>query len=356
MAGPAVVTLGSGKIALHAGAVLTPTGWVRDKVVHVSDGRILSIQPAGGSSPVAAEELGEAWFVPGSIDAHWHLGAGAPEPDLADLDPSPYQSLIRAATELREIIRRGTTTIRVPHGWPQGIGALQRAILEGAVEGPRVVHSGIPLGSTNDPDVEVVVARRGFGGGADQLVVGECARPKAPETAVRIAVDEARRRGMTVAVHTASRSEALTSIRLGATVLEGVPDGAADELILALKNSGAVLIPLLASSDVPGKREFVARAHREGVAIAAGSGTARLNDELDALREAGLDGAAVARAVGVNAARAVGLGSAVGTLAEGLLADVAVFARDPFPDDPIRDPAAVLHVYRSSDQIVTGRA
>ena len=115
----------------------------------IRDSRIAWIGPAA-EAPDAADaeviDLGEATLLPGLIDAHMHtFGLDSTGLESMDLEREPYRAL-RAAGELRELLRAGFTTARC---LGSSIGPdLARAIREGHVPGPRLLAAGAFVSTT----------------------------------------------------------------------------------------------------------------------------------------------------------------------------------------------------------------
>ena len=362
VSGARAVELGPGRtVALHARSVLTPDGWRDGGSILVTDGRIRSIgtraeiEAAGATE---AEDLTICWLMPAFVDAHWHFDVDGPSADRVDTDPGPYEELIRAAFGLGSQASAGVLTVRSVHGWAAGASALRRAVLEGSVGGPRIVlAAGLDGMDGADAESALLRARRSFGEGADQLTVGSCASRGANERIVAMAVEEADRRGASmVGVHAASTRDALSALDCGARIFEGLPEGATAELLETMAEKNAVLVPLLAQMDTAKAQALLLSASGRGLRIAAGSAGQDLRTELAALRAAGLRIDKILEAATQNGAAAAGLGSDVGVIAPGSVADIIAFARDPRENDTLFELDAIRHVYRSSDAVVIGRA
>jgi imidazolonepropionase-like amidohydrolase len=88
-------------------------------------------------------DAGGRVVTPGLIDAHWHAMIIANFEALKSLDAN-YVA-IRAASEAKNTLMRGFTTVRDPGGPSFG---LKRAIDEGVVAGPRIFPSGAIVSQT----------------------------------------------------------------------------------------------------------------------------------------------------------------------------------------------------------------
>jgi imidazolonepropionase-like amidohydrolase len=108
--------------------------------VLVQGGRIVSIKPAGaGAPPAGAEMVAGAGFtlLPGLIDAHTHVtGAGAP----------PWaQARVSDAHNLEAYVYAGVTTTYVLGGLASDLAALERAAADGAIVGPHLWYTHLPI-------------------------------------------------------------------------------------------------------------------------------------------------------------------------------------------------------------------
>lgn len=83
-------------------------------------------------------------LMPGLIDCHVHVTAATA--DLAQIvDWSPTYLAAQAAAMMRDMLRRGFTTVRDAGGADFG---LARAVAEGLLDGPRLIHGGHALSQT----------------------------------------------------------------------------------------------------------------------------------------------------------------------------------------------------------------
>jgi len=115
---------------------------MRDLVIVVHDGRIVSVQP-NGRIPQGAREVDLTKFtvMPGLIDMHVHIAAHFDESS----HERPSIAAFWAADNARKYLESGFTTLR-------SLGAsnlvdvdLRNAINAGLVPGPRLFVSGEPL-------------------------------------------------------------------------------------------------------------------------------------------------------------------------------------------------------------------
>ncbi|WP_395293228.1 amidohydrolase family protein [Kitasatospora hibisci] len=361
--------------------------------LEVADGRIAA---AGTGRPPAAGEdarvidVRGATVLPGLIDAHVHLLVTSL--DLRDVaDWTPGYATVRALAEAERMLRRGFTTVRDVGGADHGMA---RALAEGLVPGPRLVHGGKalsqtgghgdlrPLGEDALPCCEArphfgriadgvdavrAAARDEFRKGAAHLKVllsggvasphDEIAAVQYSEEEIRAAVEEAENHNRYVTVHAYHPRAIDRALRAGVRCVEhgNLLDDANAAL---LRERDAFLVPTLvayeqtaklgAASGLPpasiGKLAEVRdqglaaleRAHRAGVNLVYGS------DLLGPLHPAQLEefrlraevqpAADVIRSATVTAARLLGMAGEIGTLTPGAHADLLVVDGDPLAD------------------------
>ena len=146
------------RILIRTGALIdgTDSPPLSDGALLVEDGVIVSAGPSerleselGDSPPAREVDLRPYWVLPGLIDAHVHL-FGSPEPRalwLAQYEPDAWLA-VRTARNARSALRAGLTTLRDCGGRASVVRAVARAIDEGTVPGPRLLHSGAPITTT----------------------------------------------------------------------------------------------------------------------------------------------------------------------------------------------------------------
>ncbi|HEY9054348.1 MAG TPA: amidohydrolase family protein, partial [Rectinemataceae bacterium] len=206
----------------------------------IGDGRILSIQPAGGRSP--GEDCFDArgaWVVSGFIDMHTHGGAGA---DVMDEDPGALAAIAehQLACGVTSFL---ATTLSAPLG--DIAAALGR--------------------------VRAHIAKEALG--ARKPVAERCSRPASPRRA-RIA--GAHLEGPFLSASNAG-AQNRASLR--------APEGEAADLVI--KNADIIRRITLAP-ELPGATAFIRRVRKAGIGVSAGHDGA-IDEEIEAAVEAGLD-------------------------------------------------------------------
>ncbi|GAB3450631.1 metal-dependent hydrolase family protein [Actinophytocola sediminis] len=286
-----------------------------DGPVHVEDGRIVDI---GGS--FAAERVIDArggTVLPGLIDAHFHAYGISLDMLAIEGRPLSYVTLV-GARRLGAALRRGFTTVRDVAG---GDAGLAKAIDEGLIPSPRYLFTGAALSQTGghgDPrgvDMDVcgcqahmtevvdgvdavrVAVRERFRHGAHAIKMMASGGvmslsdpirvPQYSAEEIRVATDEAGRRGSYVAAHAYSPEAIRHSVRNGVRSIEH--GNLMDEATAALMaEHGAFLVPTLATYDA---------LNRRGAEVGLAPVSAKKNIEV---LEAGARAVALARAAGVR--------------------------------------------------------
>lgn len=368
--------------------------------VRVVDGVIVAV---GDVAPGVDDELIDGagrTLLPGLIDAHMH--AYGTSLDALEIDSSRLSYVaIAGTTRLGAALARGFTTVRDVAGGDPG---LARAIDEGLVPAPRYLYSGPAISQTGghgDPRPAEIdhchlhghlgqivdgvdemrrTVRDRFRTGAHCIKImtsGGVVSPTDPirlvqfsADEVRVAVEEAARRGSYVAAHAYSPEGIAHAVEHGVRTIEhgNLLDAPTADL---MASRGAALIPTLVAYDAMDRRgeqmglaavgrlknREVLDAGKESIAIARaagvtiGFGTDLMgpleDDQLRGLRlQAEVGGMldTLRAATSVNAS-ILGLPS-LGRIAEGAIADLLLVDGDPFDDaaalcDPSRPRVVV---------------
>ena len=135
---------------IECGLILDGTGGRREgnHVIEVADGRIASITAARRGSASITHRAGIV--MPGLIDLHVHLAAAEwpadPHPLVARLSASEGYMALSAASNARDMLRSGFTTVRDLGAWGVdanvAVLAVRDAIDRGPAEGPGIQSAG----------------------------------------------------------------------------------------------------------------------------------------------------------------------------------------------------------------------
>jgi len=201
---------------------------IRDAVIVVRDGKIVSAQPNGRvPSGVREVDLTKFTVMPGMIDMHVHIAAHFDETSRE----RPSITAFWAAGNARQYLESGFTTLR-------SLGAsnlvdvdLRNAINSGLVTGPRLFVSGEPL---NESAIKVTdgeapmreYVRKQVAANVDVIkVFGSLSSragggPTYTLEQMKAAVDEAHKAGKPVAVHAHAAEAVRRAILAGADTIE----------------------------------------------------------------------------------------------------------------------------------------
>lgn len=363
--------------ALKAGRLLdVRRGVYLDNAVILVEGE--RIRAVGTAAEVKIPEgahvvdLSRFTLLPGLIDSHVHLAWGSPEPGK----PLP------GTEEARATLEAGFTTVRNPGSTGRADLALRDAIERGEVRGPRMLAAGPGLGMPGGACDRVFAgegratgvaevrerARQVLDSGADFLklcsgggVVATQADAESTEygeAEIRAVVEEAHRRGKTVAAHAQGALAIANAVRAG---VDSIEHGAwIDEASAGLMRArGVFLVPTLYRLDWQienaaktgagadrlkvlrdarqATHDHVSRAITLGVPVAFGTDAtvypSGLNArELAVLLEVGMKPLAAIRSATLDAARLLGLQERIGAIETGKLADLIAVDGDPLAD------------------------
>jgi imidazolonepropionase-like amidohydrolase len=386
--------------------------------LEAADGLIAAIgtgRPPVVPGDVRVIDAGARTVLPGLIDAHVHVL-------LTTLDTgdaatwTPGYAAIRALRAAEAMLRRGFTTVRDVGGADHG---LARAIADGLVPGPRLIHGGRALTQTGghgdlrprgDDSMPCCQAKPSFAriaDGADAvrhaardefrkgaahlklLLSGGVASPNDEIGAVQYsdgeiqaAVDEAANHGRYVTAHAYHPRAINRALRAGVRCIEhgNLLDG---ESLRLLAEHDAYLVPTLvtyaqlaAAGEASGMGEESLRklaevgeaalsalesADRAGVNIVFGTdllGPMQAAQTQEFLLRAQVQSPlSIIRSATVTAARLLGMAGKLGTVTPGAIADLLVVDGDPAADVTVlAEPEGNLrHVIRAGSIQNVGR-
>ncbi|UGQ12568.1 amidohydrolase family protein [Yinghuangia sp. ASG 101] len=385
------------------------TEHVRTPAVIVVEGnRIAAVNPAETPAGATEFDLGDATLLPGLMDMELNFLIGGPETPtglplpMHGVQDDPAYRTIRGTLNARKTLMAGFTTVRnlglmVKTGGYLLDVALQRAVDQGWVEGPRIIpagHAVTPYGGHLDPTVFQRLApgvmplsigegiANGVGevracvryqirhgakvikvsasGGVMSHSTGPGAQQYSDEELAAIA-DEAHRAGIRVAAHAVGDTAVRACVRAG---IDCVEHGflASDETLRMMADHGTFLVSTTYLTDAmdiaraapelrkkaaevfPRAKAMLPRAVAAGVRIACGTDAPAVPHgdnahELVALVSRGMTPWQALRAATVTSAELVELDHELGRLREGFLADVIAV-----PGDPTRDIKATRDV------------
>lgn len=366
-----------------AGDALTPRpGWV----VLVRGDRIEAVGPADGvEAPAGAETLAlpGLTLLPGLIERHSHVLLHpydeTPWADQVLREPESLR-VARATVHLGRTLAAGFTTIR--DLGTEGAGyadvGLRRAVDDGVVPGPRMLiatraivatgsygpksemspdFEGLPVGAqeADGHDELIRVVREQIGRGADWIkVYADYPAPTFTLEELETIVATATAMGVPVVAHASSPEGMRRATLAGVRTIEHGDNGT-PEVFRLMAERGVALCPTISAGEailsyagwdpdadpvparIAAKRRSFAAALDAGVPICAGSdvGVFTHGDnarELEAMAEYGMASAAVVRAATVGNARIFGLREVIGSIREGLAADLIAVEGNPLAD------------------------
>jgi imidazolonepropionase-like amidohydrolase len=405
---PSGARAADGVTLLRAARLFDGTAMRAPGVLVLRGDRIVSLNAGDAGSGATAIDLGDATLMPGLIDAHTHVAAGAVVSSYLIRPERSADSVAEAALlsirNAQSMLANGFTTIR-DVGGGEGIDlALRNVIARGGITGPRMLASGPILsitgghGDQNDlpPYVNVehtiesgisfgpygfrqrvrehvkrhvdlikIVATGGVLSYGDAFDV-----PQFNLDEVQATVDEATKFGLHVAAHAHGDRGIRVAVDGGVHSIEH-GTGVGDATLRTMKDRGTALVPTIWALDSilqPGnpnqipangleKAHQAALLRNEGMqrALAAGAkivyGTdagvfphRENNKDFALLQTMGMHALDLLRSATSHAADMIGTKDR-GRLAPGLLADVVAFNGDPSTNAALLEkPPALLMV------------
>lgn len=379
-----------------------------DVTIRIEEGRIVSIEETGADAPADARviDLGGRFVMPGMVDCHTHLTIHA-EPEIPEgaeeLRPAVVGHLV--ASELREALRMGMTTIRDVGAFGDTILEVRQAMRYGAFRGPRLLTCGRIVSATSPggrhfegmyreadgPDEMRKAAREQLRMGADFVKIMmtgarsvELENPGPSQVTreeVAALVDETHRQGYRVAAHCEGLDGTELAIEEGVDTIEhGFYLYRKPELLERLAGREGVLIPTLSFlHDVAERKaddwsphlverggynveeayKTVAAAIEAGVLLAMGFDNQperQAASELALMVDAGMSNHQALKAATANGAKALGLDDLIGTVEPGKLADLVVVDGDPPRDIGVLTDRDRIHLVVQLGEPVAGSA
>ncbi len=380
----------SGKLlAVRFARLVDGTGKViQNPLVVVEDDRIKSVGGPNTPIPVGATvmDLSQYTAIPGLVDVHTHMtylfdDQSALKPVEQFIRRMPSVTVFLAQQNARRTLEAGVTTVRDLGSFDSMDIAMRDLIRRGAMVGPRMFVSGVPIFATDevikpgqqptvgtaDGPIEVMrAARLQLAAGADHLKLvastGGYDDVSGFQTLsydeIKAAVDVAHRAGKRIAVHSYGPTGARDAVRAGADSVEHAID--IDDATLAeMARRRIFYVPTIdhnryyadnpkvygfsmdAISNlrafIPKNLETARRAFRMGVPIAMGSDAVftmfgENTYELGWFVRMGMTPAQALAAATTNAAVLLGQEKSLGAVVPGYFADLVAVEGDPLSD------------------------
>jgi imidazolonepropionase-like amidohydrolase len=265
---------GGGRLWLTGGRLFDGTGAAvrEDAAVLVQDGRIAAVGASGDGAPEGATviDLAGRTLLPGLIDSHAHVKVSRPDPDPGAEPLRPGADAHFLAADLREMLRRGITTVRDVGSFGDLVFEARQGMRYGTFRGPRLLSCGRIVSATapggwffdgmyreaDGPDDIRRAVREQLRRGADFIKVmttgARSVELEDPDPAqltreeIATLVEEAHRQGYRVAAHAEGVAGTEIAIREGIDTIEhGMYLCQRPDLLEEMANSGQVLVPTL---------------------------------------------------------------------------------------------------------------
>jgi imidazolonepropionase-like amidohydrolase len=381
---------------------------VQQSVVVIDGERIHSLGTAGefASSTLARDakviDVSGKWVMPGLINMHDHLFfREVIGPTRLTRQKGPFTMTFYSLRNALVALRRGWTTIR-EMGTIGGISLEVRDLVErGEIAGPRIIACGSPICVTgghahgmsieaDGPDACRRAAREQLKAGADFVKVTashdptpmpgfEQTRAEMNLEEIRAVFDEGHAWGKKAACHVMGTIAIKNVLDAGADIIDHgiyLNDALSERMVKA----GTIFSPTLSAycrqtmNPKFNRGEAWAKAHsvlvephlksikaavKAGVKIVNGTdSTGYYAEEVEMLRDAGMDAMATLMACTRNAAEALAMEDSIGTVTKGKLADIVVLDGDPLADPYALDKVHLVvksgRIYRPDDVTLFG--
>ena len=342
--------------------------------ITVADGKIVGITAdAPATTGVTIDGAGKT-ALPGLIDSHIHVLAGATEAETRAFIKDRLQE------RLQSFLRHGVTTVKSVGDATELILKIRQDLRDGTLAGPRLLvvgpvftapggHPAVTVCSGSDwcrANVALEVdseqearrhVRRLVEAGVDAIklvhgggIVRGIQLGRLRPEVMKAIVAEARSMGILVTAHVLDESSLLEVLAAGVSGVEHGPFGppTSNAVAQAFKNPERALVPTftgMAAQGLPealqqSKLQAIAELHKAGVRIVVGTdmGTDMVGSEapgmatiqeVETLVKAGLSPEAALKAATSVAARHLGLEKEIGMLEAGMSADILLVRGDP---------------------------
>lgn len=379
----------TGVTALRFGALADGTGRLtRDAVVYVRGDRIVGIDSGTFRLPdgMPVVDLTRYTAIPGLVDVHTHLTywRDKARPNGADAPRSRDSVVMFAAENARKTLETGVTTVRDLGAANYTDIAMRDSINKGAMVGPRMFVAGYGLSKANagrggqppqrnpangrivdTADIAAAVKAQKDAGadwikmyGSTGTYANVTGRQTFTDREMQIAVIEARRNNLPIAIHSYGDSGGRAAMRAGANSVEH-PAGITDAVLREWARTNTYYVPtvdhnrfyaenasLLGYTPAQVARldsfrnlnlETVRRAVNAGVKLAMGSDAVwwmfgENTRELEWFVKAGMTPAQALAAGTTNGAALLGMPNSIGRIAPGYYADIVAVEGDPLAD------------------------
>ncbi len=378
---------------IRAGKLFEPESgrFIEHPIIIISGNRVESVGESRTPVPSGARvvDLGDATILPGFIDVHTHLTTDAGGRGYQSLGISTPRAALIGAKNARLTLLAGFTTVRNVGAEGYADVALRDAITAGDVIGPRMQVSGPPLGITGghcDSNLlpsEFHYSAEGAADGVEAVqhkvrevvkygadVIKFCASggvfskgdnpllEQYSPAEMQALITEAHRLGRRVATHAHSALAIKDAVRAGVDSIEhGI--FLDDEGIQLMKEHKTFLVPTSyplfwfeahapemhfppwvlekAAIIIPAAKQNVAKAFRSGVRVALGTDAGvyphgENGGEFRSMVELGLTPTQALQAGTVNGAELMGWSDRIGSIRQGMLADIVAVKGNPLTD------------------------
>jgi imidazolonepropionase-like amidohydrolase len=397
--GAAAQTSANVPIVLHAARLLeVDSGRLIQPGEVLVEGRRIRTVGTSVDHPQGAKliDLGDVTLLPGLIDAHIHLFLHPGAEDLQTVVESVPWRTILAVEAAKADLMAGFTAERDmgTEGAGSADSAVRDAIDKGLIPGPRLRVSGNAIdilgghedaihynpaqhvlsnadyANSTEQLVEVIRAQHKEGSdfakiyetGKDQMIDGTLHTPyQYTEAQLAAAVEEARRLGTTVAVHTQGEPGSLYAVKAGVASLEHATQ-LDDETMRLMREKNIPAVPTFvifeyfaehAASPAAAAREHALLDYKiaefkkqvaAGIPFAVGSDVGPFPHgtqarEMELMVRYGMKPLAVLQADMIEGAKLLGWEGQIGKLKSGYLADIVAV-----PGNPLDDIGVVEHV------------